>query len=369
MAATNFPAFIDRNSGMDATRAIDIEAWTVEQAAERLQAARISPLPSTPSPPAARRRTVTLDIPLDGPSPSRDNATAAATAAVETHDTAFYPIYKKEAVHVVHKRREPVRRDSLKSREALLKGKEGSRRRQRWENDRLLNNPHAQPPLPSDWEVRPTYPVHSVPYFLAPLWDAEFKYKASSTSKNNKSKAGEDPRAHGSQEDQAASRVPRELKAKLKKSRGAKNMLQDLEEEIRRFVESWEKKQKEMEEDGLIDADSEDEEIVFVGRNGAMSDERKKEKEAEHLRRDKLIFESLVDDHGAAFGYVVPILAIWSSLTKSYRRWLVHAIATYYGLETWSVTTGSPARREAYVGLRPNSPNRVQLPKPLWGMV
>ncbi len=31
-------------------------------------------------------------------------------------------------------RREPLRRDSLKRREALLKGKEGSRRRQRWEN-------------------------------------------------------------------------------------------------------------------------------------------------------------------------------------------------------------------------------------------
>lgn len=31
-------------------------------------------------------------------------------------------------------RSEPVRRDSLKRREALLKGNEGSRRRQRWEN-------------------------------------------------------------------------------------------------------------------------------------------------------------------------------------------------------------------------------------------
>ena len=31
-------------------------------------------------------------------------------------------------------RREPLRRDSLKRREALLKGKEGSRRRRQWEN-------------------------------------------------------------------------------------------------------------------------------------------------------------------------------------------------------------------------------------------
>ena len=30
--------------------------------------------------------------------------------------------------------KEPLRRDSMKRRDALLKGKEGSRRRQRWEN-------------------------------------------------------------------------------------------------------------------------------------------------------------------------------------------------------------------------------------------
>lgn len=33
-----------------------------------------------------------------------------------------------------HVRREPMRRDSLQRREALLRGKEGSRRRIRWEN-------------------------------------------------------------------------------------------------------------------------------------------------------------------------------------------------------------------------------------------
>lgn len=38
-------------------------------------------------------------------------------------------------------------------------------------------------------------------------------------------------------------------------------------------------------------------------------------------------------------------------------RWLVHSIASYYGLHTWSVTVGDPARREAYVGFRPPAPN------------
>lgn len=271
--------------------AIDIEAWTVEQAAERLQATTISS-----SPRLSRNTTVTLDIPLDDP--------VLGSNVNDNRDTPAFPVYKRETVHTVYKRSEPVRRDSLKRREALLKGKEGSRRRQRWENDRLLNNPYAQPPLPSDWEVRPTYPVQSVPYFLAPLWDAEYKTKAQAQSAKKKVKPI-DPRAHGSPEEQAASRVPSELRAKLKRSRGAKGLLQDLEAEIRGFVEEWEAKEKQMESDGLIDADSEDDEIVFVGRNGVMSDERKHAREEEDLKRDKLIFESMVDDHGAAFGYVL----------------------------------------------------------------
>ena len=40
--------------------------------------------------------------------------------------------------------------------------------------------------------------------------------------------------------DESAGRVPRELREKLKKARGAKALLQDLEEEVRRFVAAWE---------------------------------------------------------------------------------------------------------------------------------
>lgn len=52
------------------------------------------------------------------------------------------------------------------------------------------------------------------------------------------------------------------------------------------------------------------------------------------------------------------------------RRWLVHSIATYYGLETWSVTKGSPARREAYIGLKDKAvPTFAELPRPLYVLV
>ena len=64
-------------------------------------------------------------------------------------------------------------------------------------------------------------------------------------------------------------------------------------------------------------------------------------------------------------------------MLDSLRRWLVHHIGIYYGLRTWSVTVGNPARREAYVGLRQpkvKSGRRSThisspLPRPLWVMV
>jgi len=48
--------------------------------------------------------------------------------------TLTIPLDKHDEVKEARPRKEPLRRDSLKGREALLRGKEGSRRRQRWEN-------------------------------------------------------------------------------------------------------------------------------------------------------------------------------------------------------------------------------------------
>lgn len=89
------------------------------------------------------------------------------------------------------------------------------------------------------------------------------------------------------------------------------------------------------------------------------------------FRRDKLVLDSPADDRGASFGYVESHLSLPCNADLACRRWLVHSIATYYDLNTWSVTTGHPARREAYVGLksgRPATPTGA-LPRPLWGMV
>ncbi len=169
--------------------------------------------------------------------------------------------------------------------------------------DRLLNNPWAQPPLPIDWEVHPTYSRKPVPYYLAPLWDANL------AARNAAEKKKRDAIKRPTSEEQSHGNVAKELKQKLKKAKAAKGLLQDLEEEVRKFVKKWEEKAKRLEQEGLHDVDSEDEEIVFVGRNGQMNDmpsspHSKGSQEEEDIKRDKLVFDSLADDYGASFGYV-----------------------------------------------------------------
>lgn len=93
---------------------LNIEAWA-DEAAQSL--GTISP--SLPR--GVRGTAASLTIPLEETSHLR-RADEIATSR-SGNDSALYTSH-----------REPVRRDSLKRREALLKGKEGSRRRQRWEN-------------------------------------------------------------------------------------------------------------------------------------------------------------------------------------------------------------------------------------------
>lgn len=233
--------------------------------------------------------------------------------------------------------------------------------------DRLLNNPWAQPPLPSDWEVRPTYPVQKVPYYLAPLWDAGIASRyAAKKEKAQKAMKSKNP------EDVERAKVPKELREKIKKSKGAKSLLQELESEVRMFVQKWDEKQQRMDQEGMIEPDSDEDEIVFVGRNGQMHD--LPSRTSEELKREKLLFHSLADDRSATFGYeALQWILIWDQQLISHRRWLVHHLGDYYGLKTWSVTVGNPARREAYVGVNTkagrSTVSKAPMPRPLWGLI
>lgn len=167
--------------------------------------------------------------------------------------------------------------------------------------DRLLSNPWAQPPLPSDWEVHPTYPKHAVPYYLAPLWDKDMAERAGSEKKKR-----EAARKQVEAEEESAGKIPKDLREKLKKAKAAKGLLKDLEEQVRLFVKSW--KDQTTKDIGKHEQDSEDEEIVFVGRNGQMHDIPSSPKisldESDAERDQRLVFDSLANDRGASFGYV-----------------------------------------------------------------
>ena len=94
---------------------INIQAWT-EEATQSLNAV------SLVSPGDVPGTNVSLAIELDE-SPQHNQNRIAGTARRADNPNAGSSRY-----------REPLRRDSLKRRDALLKGKEGSRRRTRWEN-------------------------------------------------------------------------------------------------------------------------------------------------------------------------------------------------------------------------------------------
>jgi len=99
-------------------KSVNVAART-EQATEALRSVDLSADTVQRVP---RGTTVTLTVPLDERREPRVHITGASQS------------YGSRQVHTTHGRGEPMRRDSLKRREALLKGKEGSRQRRRWEN-------------------------------------------------------------------------------------------------------------------------------------------------------------------------------------------------------------------------------------------
>ena len=125
----------------------------------------------------------------------------------------------------------------------------------------------------------------------------------------------------------------------------------DLEGQVRGFVAEWHEKEREAAQLGVpTDPDSEDDEIVFVGRNGHMNDVSPSSSAVLPAKKELMLFDTPEEDVGGCFG-----------------RWLVHHIGVYYGLRTWSVTVGNPARREAYIGVKKGVEGG--LPRPLYGLV
>ncbi|KAF4445116.1 hypothetical protein F53441_10958 [Fusarium austroafricanum] len=321
---------------------VDIDAWTISA----LQSLSVSPVARGTGTPLA----INIDeaVKPQPKSPERNVSFDEREAAASTL------------------RRPPSRRDSQRKRELVLKGKEGSRQRRRWENDRLMHVPNAQPPLPSDFEVHPTHPIHRVPYQLAQFWDRGVRKQVEDKTARLQAERKRQQLKTGSATGLGAGEVPRDLREATKRSPVVRTWVRSLEEPVRQYLASQhamaEIKATNADEDADSAAeqmDSDDEEIVFVGRNGAMRQLREKRATWKHAHREVsqetvdsgMLFDSFGTDESAAF-----------------KRWLTHAISDYYGIQSRSVNLSNPTRRVVYVGLKTSQgalPLRT-LPRPMW---
>ncbi|KAK4226583.1 R3H-associated N-terminal domain-containing protein [Podospora fimiseda] len=350
------------------TATVDIEAWTV------------SALESLSINPVARGTGNALSIPLDGSHPSE----STQPVQMKLRGVGFDGV----GTTVTPPRRPPSRRDSIKRREAMRMGKEGSRQRRRWENDHLLHVPGAQPPEPSDYVVRPTYPVlPTVPYQLASYWDRGLRdhveERIAAFAAHRKAHI---PGVGVNSAVPELGHIPQKLRATVKRTPAAKSWLRVLEEPLRQFVVerglAREPETSAISDSSDEETDPEDEEIVFVGRNGRMRDGKPPSEEAAAAAPWKrasrqtndskkpaekgMVLDTAEDDSGGAF-----------------KRWLTHTISNYYGLDSKSVMVGgNPGKRVIFVCAKPkllqkqsttghkHKPSVQQpiLPPPLWEM-
>ena len=186
-----------------------------------------------------------------------------------------------------------------------------------------MHVPNAQPPQPFDWEPRATHPVHHVPYQIAAAWDmrvradVEAKKAAATLRKQQQTKTLGD--------DAVAGRVPRELFVRAKKTPAVKTWVRSLEEPVRKFLIDQRRAREKAEVEVEDSSDStEDEEIVFVGRNGTMRDGWKKarrEDKKQGATEEGMVFDALGDDdESSAFKYVQPTHTFTVTIGNRWRK-------------------------------------------------
>jgi hypothetical protein len=159
-----------------------------------------------------------------------------------------------------------------------------------------MNNPHVQPPEPIDYEPRPTHPVQYVPYQIAAAWDA--RLRAEVEAKKAVAARQKQKQTQTLGDENVPGRVPRELFVRAKKTPAVKTWVRSLEEPVRKFLVDREvAREADTESD-----DTEDEEIVFVGRNGSMRDGWKKARREGHKDETGMLLDVPgEDDESGAF--------------------------------------------------------------------
>lgn len=147
--------------------------------------------------------------------------------------------------------------------------------------------------MPSDWEPRPVYPIHHIPYHVAQYWDHGLREQV-----EDKTTMARQRKTSG----QGKGRVPRELRETIKKTPGVKGWVRTLEGPVRQFLIDQGEAQ-----DSKDESDFSDEEIVFVGRKAAPREGWTKahREEQDHAIDRGIIYDSLEDGESGAFKYVL----------------------------------------------------------------
>ncbi|KAL8347702.1 hypothetical protein RB601_002942 [Gaeumannomyces tritici] len=367
------------------TASVDIESWTVSA----LQALSVSPV--------AQGTGESLTIPLDNnwSSPPPEPVYVPKPAAVRVS-------IEPGLANIAPPRRSRSRRDSMRTRDAVLKGEFSHRRRQRYDNDRLAHIPGAQQPLePVDLVAGPTYVVHDhVPYHIAREWDRGLREHVederarlvmrrkaqqqwataglwAAAAKSTKAGGGKVPKPQ-------VGHVTRDLRAWAKRTPVLTEWIGELEEPIRQFLAeeharvqteakaqraAAESKQKKAATDlsaGESGLDSEDEEIVFVGRQNAAPPAPKTSGVGAGWKKAHREVPG-----GRALDSGIALDSFGDDESSSFRRWLTHSISDYYGLSSHTATMGTPVRKIVYVEIKSEGKKKTplgprELPLPLW---
>lgn len=201
--------------------------------------------------------------------------------------------------------------------------------------DRLLHVPNAIPPEPQDYTPLPTHPVHHIPYGIAAAWELRVRAEVETRTAALARRKQAHTRTLG--DDGVPGRVPRELCQRAKKTPAVRAWVRSLEEPVRNYLVEREVAKEgdtglrtDDSESSSSGLDSEDEEIVFVGRNGSMRDGKRKdgnsskesldaklanisgqwkkarreEKRTGATQDEGMLFDALGDEDGGAFRYV-----------------------------------------------------------------
>ncbi|BFZ62883.1 hypothetical protein YB2330_003993 [Saitoella coloradoensis] len=212
-------------------------------------------------------------------------------------------------------------RSTLRRRELLLQGKEGSRARRRFENSLLLNNPWATPPSREDWVPTPD----SSRRFRRVEWSLVERMEALNVgSKEGKSREQARSGVEG---------VTKGLKARVKKAHVPADLIRSIEAELRTLLESTTCSNL----DKTSPPTAVEEEIIFTPRRKCTTPSSSASSPSPTPSTPLIELE-------------FPLANI-PEPEASYHRWILHQICTYYNVKSWSKDVGK--RRVAV--LRPEA--------------